>query len=781
MRRIFFVAGLALASIPLGCTQPPASPPKLAAVAPLPKPSLPPWIESVSPLAKAQSLAQIRVIFAKPVTNVESLEGDGPRSVLSHVRFEPALKGRFVVLTPRMIGFVADEALPTATRVQVTVTAGLRDVAGDTLDHDVSWTFETSPLEFSHLPTARVPDSQSTPPPVDLHPKLRVDANAPVDVASLADKARLSGPNGDVPVNVNLVPTPSPLPGAAVPEEFDPSHQTWTYELQPRSPLLRATEYALKIDPGVEPQTGNMATSGGFSGDVRTFGALLVVATPAPAPGRFAGGDPVVMFDNPIDPKTIDGNVTISPRVSPAPRVVPYTPVDATVGISVDPYALDPNHDYTITIGTGLKDIFGQSLQSAQTVAVHTGRFAPGIWAPSGSTVVPADANVELNFYATNLPEDRYRATFVAMTPQQLITQDSPVAILPSPAASWPLETLRNAAVDKQSVVRIPVRERLHARYGALGYGFFAQIGAQDGTTSSGLVQLTNLGIFGQWFPGHGVVMIQHLSDGAPVARASIELYRADPNGVAAPQSCASGVTDAAGEYDVRGVDLERCYAGARLDGAPAIGVVAREGADVATLRTGAWSGIYRYDVPGGWVGGAPLARGVIFSDRQMYQPGERAQLTGIAYYVKGSVVRADKNAAYSVVVQDPSNAIAQRAAVVTDRYGIFTLPLALSKTEALGYYTITATGSNGNVIAGSMRVAQFKPPNFKMSVSLSAASATSGNGVTASAKAAYLFGSPLQGGKAHAIVTRSFAQVAPHGWDDFTFGRQWFWPEQQP
>ena len=40
-----------------------------------------------------------------------------------------------------------------------------------------------------------------------------------------------------------------------------------------------------------------------------------------------------------------------------------------------------------------------------------------------------------------------------------------------------------------------------------------------------------------------------------------------------------------------------------------------------------------------------------------MYQPGERGEITGVAYYVKGKRVVADANATYNVTLTDPSNA----------------------------------------------------------------------------------------------------------------------------
>ena len=129
----------------------------------------------------------------------------------------------------------------------------------------------------------------------------------------------------------------------------------------------------------------------------------------------------------------------------------------------------------------------------------------------------------------------------------------------------------------------------------------------------------------------------------------------------------------------------------------------------------------------------------------------------------------------------DPNNAASSLGQVRTDAFGVFSLPIVFSKQQALGYYTVDAKGANGNDINGSLRVAQFKPPNFKLTLTLSAKSATAGKGVSASVAAAYLFGAPLQGGTTHAYVTRDVATLQPKGWDDFSFGPQWFYPEQTP
>jgi uncharacterized protein YfaS (alpha-2-macroglobulin family) len=769
---------IAIASLTMAaCSQGPPAPERLSLVAALPKPALPSWIASISPTKNAQSLAQIRVIFGKPVTAVDALDGDGPRDVLSHLRVEPSLRGRFVVLTPRMVGFVADQALPLATRVKVTITAGLRDLSGDTLNKDLAWTFETNALTFTDLPSATVAADQSTPTPVNLEPKIQIGANAAIDTASLASHATLEGGGRTIPLNARVVPTPTP-PAWAGPnsaEAFDASTASYSYELQPASALVPSTTYRLVIKPGVEPAVGNVATTSLFTGGIHTYDALAVIPTPTPANAngaRFADGDPIVGLNNPIDEKTIAGNVTISPQPSPAAKVS----LSGDSQLAIDPYALDQNAKYTVTIGTGLRDTFGQSFSSPQTVSVQTSNFAAGFWAPTETTLIPARSGVDVNFYATNLPGNAYRAAFASVGPLDILTQAGAPSALPSPSANWPKFTLPNAQTNKQSIVRVDVQSHLHSPYGALAYGF--DVDVSGSSPAMGMVQLTNLGVFSQIFPASGYVAVQHMDDGSPVAGAHVSILNLDGT---QPRSCATGTTDSLGTFTLALMDIERCSAGLSSGNSPTLGMSVTSGADVATLRLSDYSGVDRYDFNTSWASGAPASVGSIFPDRDMYQPGEHGVFTGVMYYVSGGDVHADTNASYKVTLSDPNGGKITIANVTTDAYGSFSLPYDFSKTQALGYYSINAVGSRGVVVYGGFRVAEFKPPNFKVDVAVDKDSATQGSTVATTASANYLFGAPMAGAKAHVFVTRSLAGLNPKGWDTYWFGRQWFWPEEAP
>lgn len=784
MRKVFVVLCVAGIAGLFACQSGGKTALRLAPIAGLPPPQLPPWIASIAPTKVAQTLAQIRVIFNKPIASVGALEGSGPAEVLAHLRIDPALAGTFVLYTPQMIGFVPEQALPIGTRVRITLTTGLHDLAGDRLQRDLSWTFETQSLAFRDLPSLGEDEYGDTPSPATLHPMLQVTANAQVDLASLAAHVTLVGGGASVPLAVTLESQPTPIPGSGATAAFDPSLDTWIYDLTPRNTLAKATTYRLVVAAGIEPANGNLPTVRAFGGAIRTYGALAIVPTPTPEPGtygqRFARGDPVVTFDNPLDPKSLTGNITISPAPQPSSSPAALEQYSPNV-IAIDPYLLAPRTTYTITVGAGITDVFGQRLGSPQSITIHTGDFTPGIWAPSGTNVFPNTTDVALDIYATNLPANTYRADYVRLSPAMLALEGAdPYSLLPSNAASWPLHAIAGAQPNRQSIVRVPLRALLGGSSGALVFGVSASPQGYA-MSSSGIVSLTNLGVFAQIFPSRAIVRVEHISDGSPVAGAAISLYRAGNAPSRTP--CAHSVTDVSGTAQIAGDSLEACYGGGSVYAgeAPPVMAVATVGDDWAYAFVDAWGGTENMDdFDTSWQSGTPLSRGTVFSDREMYQPGENGRITGIAYAVRNGTLTADRDVPYAVTITNPSGGTRSLGTVRTDAFGIFSLPISFGPNQPLGYYGIAAKG-NGNEIDGGLRVAQFQPPNFSLDLSIDHATALAGSRVAVTAKAAYLFGAPLSNAAAQINVTRQPATLAPPGWDEYTFGRQWFWPEEQP
>ncbi|MEA2690339.1 MAG: alpha-2-macroglobulin [Candidatus Eremiobacteraeota bacterium] len=777
-----------------GCNQhAPAKTEPLPTVSPLPAPSPSGLIASVAPVGDVETLAQIRVRFRDDLIPLERLESSDETAALAHFSIAPALPGRFRFLTPKMIGFEPDKAWPAATRVRVTIAKGLRDVRGHELGGDVSWTFQTAGIELDGLP-----GKEGDKAPRELRPKIELTSNTPLDRASLQAHAtvRASGKSNDAGIPLSIPPdtaTPNPQTSAdAMPEEqYDPSLRSWRYVLVPAHDLEKATQYDVVIDPGVLPRDGNRPSEFAARGTFRTFDVLRFegVSVTKQSGARFTSGQPKLSFTTPVDEKSI-GALALNP--APPKGSTPFAAF-GDEGVAINTSLLAPQTDYTVSIGADLKDTFGQTLGTAQTATFRTGDFAPDVWAPSGTNLFPASRDVRLNVVAVNAPPD-VRAVFRALRPTDVVlypdTSGSPERgdMLP-PRDAWP-HFDASGPKNVERTIEVPLRAKLGApgsavSGGALAYGVLAQLPKRDeSSVNAGVVQLTDLGAFAQWFPDGGMVRVHRIADGTPVAGAQVDVYpsQAESPAKSAAVACATATTSAAGVAAFARSAFAKCAATDKGNNeAPAFVTIVRKGADWSYVRTSEYSGAYAGDFYNGWSSATPLARGTIFSDRQLYQPGETAQMTAAGWFLVDGVLRRGVAPSYAITLEMPNDQKRDLGRRSLDAFGAFSIPVALPKDAPLGSYTMRASAGNGEEIVGYFRVAEFKPPNFKVDLALDHDIAARGGTIAATATNAYLFGAPLTGASTKFTVTRSPSSFTPKGREQFTFGRQWYWPEQQP
>lgn len=771
----------------------------LPEVAALPLPQLPNWIEQISPTGKADPLNQIRIIFKEPLIPLESLDNPDQQKLLNKFAITPALPGTFRFLTPRMVGFQADKAIPLATRVQVTLKAGLTDLKNHRLEEDLAWTFNTEPIQVSNLPGKEAYRGAGVEP-IGLKPNLNFTSNVELDLASLEQHLQLipSGKSQKVPLKVELA---KPETQTQNPEaEFNPASRTWDYALTPQRTLDKATQYQLQISTGVRPANGNLASEIPFTTQVNTYAPLAFEKLEyygqpdaAGTYGRFTEGSGQLKFNNALDAKSAEENITISPPPKEIPKLIRAYDNDSL--ISLNPWALEPNTTYTITVGANLKDKFGQTLGQPTKIQYKTSDVAGSLWIPTDFNIFPSGQDLQLNIETVNLPDSEYQADFRVVQPTDLVYVDSAYPrgngydLLSSPN-SW--QTF-NVSGEKNQVQISPVnlRQQLGGETGLLAYGIqaktnrYLQEGNSQWRTASyyGMVELTNLGVFAQWFPEMGMVRVHHLADGLPVGNARVEVYQSKTEASTFPQPtpCATGTTNAAGMLVLNRENIQQCAGGERFQDAPNLLVIAREGQDWAFTRTQAYSGVYGYDLNVGWQSNQPESRGIIFSDRRLYQPGEKAALTGAAYYLQNGEIRQDKNVRYAVTLESPDGKTQNLGNYSTNEFGTFSLEWNLEKNQPLGNYILRGKSESGVEISGELRVAEFKPPNFKVDLALNREFATVGDKVEANAQSNYLFGAPVAKGTVKYYVTRSPFEFTPKGWEKFTFGQRWYWPEERP
>jgi hypothetical protein len=785
-RRAFVLAAAALALFGAGCNlNGPAKPGPLAVVSPLPSPSPSAPLVAVAPVGDVGTQAQIRVRFSDDLIPLQRLESADETAILQHFAIDPALPGRFRFLTPRMIGFEADGAWPVATRVRVTIAKGLKDQKGRALDQDVAWTFQTDAVELDGLPSLKDPETA----PLALKPKIEITSNVALDRDSLSAHARARRTGDANDAGVALVVPPDTAKATATPaampeEQYDPALRNWHYVLVPDHDLAKGARYDVVIAAGVLPRDGNRPSESEFRGQFRTYDALRFEGVKTtPSGSRFANGQPELMFSTPLDEKSL-GALSLSP--APPKGATAFAALDGR-GVAVNTSLLSPQTDYTVAIGADLKDTFGQTLGTPQTAHFRTGDFAPDVWAPSGTNLFPASRDVRLNVVAVNAPPD-VRATFRALKPADVVAYSDPSSYEASPVLgardAWPRFDA-GGPKNQERTIEVPLRAKLGAPSGALAYGVSASLPrAEEPFTAAGVVQITDLGAFAQWFPDHGAVRVNRIADGAPVAGAQVQVYpsQAQAETKSAVAVCASATTGAGGVAAFDRAAFARCAAKDNgKNEAPSFVTIVRKGDDWTYVRSDESSGAYAGDFYNGWSGATPIARGTIYSDRQLYQPGETAQLTAVGWFLVDGVLRRGAAASYALTLEMPNDQKRDLGRHALDAFGEFSVPVSLPRNAPLGYYTVRATAGNGEEITGTFRVAEFKPPNFKVDLALDHEVASRGGSVTANATNAYLFGAPLTGASTRFVTTRSPASFVPKGREGYVFGRQWFWPQEQP
>ncbi|MDD1468516.1 alpha-2-macroglobulin family protein, partial [Dolichospermum sp. ST_sed5] len=247
---------------------------KLPVVESLITPKLPDWIEQISPLGDAKTNNQIRIRFKEALIPVESLDSPQQQNLLTKFVIWPPLPGQFRFLTPRMVGFQTDKAIPKATRVKITLKKGLADLKNHRLNQDFAWTFNTESIQITNLPGIN-PIEKAEVEPIDLQPKLQFTSNLELDLDSVQKHLQLipEGKKQGVSFKVELAKEETPESLDPL-EKFDASVRNWVYNLTPGQNLEKATSYRLTFSPGLLPANGNLRSDKEFVSKLATYSPL---------------------------------------------------------------------------------------------------------------------------------------------------------------------------------------------------------------------------------------------------------------------------------------------------------------------------------------------------------------------------------------------------------------------------------------------------------------------------------------------------------------------------
>ena len=659
------------------------------------------------------------------------------------VRLDPQPPGEWRWMDPRTLVFVPQgERMPMATAYRVEVPAGARASSGAALAHDVAFGFETpAPRLVGRHPEG----NQVRPDSVVL-----LEFDQPVEADAVL--ASISVTAGQQALGFRAATADELAADAIATRRAAGVPVGRMVALRPLTPLQFDTACSVTLDAGVRSLEGPRAT---------TSAVTWAFATPGPFGVRglnsgWRSGKPApgvtwrIELSNAVDAVSFkESMVNVEPPVDRLVVSVSGSYVHVTA-------ASRAGQCYHVTLAPALRDVYGQALGPSDSVPVDVGQPEPRLAILGGDHVIldPEGAPV-LAVRAVGL--DRVRVRVHAVGPQDWTTWQETqrrrwsdddlklpgervaelVLKVPGAGQTWADVEIGLAPwLDDglgQFVVSVEPKDRMSKR-------------DRRRLTAASWVQATRLGVDSLVDATTLRAWVTDLATGAPLSGATATL------------GAASAMSGEDGTCSLPLSDLPETVLAVQME------------RDLAVLPSHEWQGGWRRrDL-------APRAAWLAFDDRGLYRPGEQVRLKGWLRTLTGGPagdVAPAPDGLHEVTwtAWDAlTNEIASGSAPL-DGLGGFDITVDLPTTVDLGEARVELMAPGTRTWRHVFKIAEFRRPEYEVSLSMDPGRAIAGEVVTASARAGYFAGGPLRAAPVNWSVTATPARYNPPGWDRFTFG----------
>ncbi len=151
-----------------------------------------------------------------------------------------------------------------------------------------------------------------------------------------------------------------------------------------------------------------------------------------------------------------------------------------------------------------------------------------------------------------------------------------------------------------------------------------------------------------------------------------------------------------------------------------------------------------------------------IYTDRPVYRPGQTVYFKGIVRQIQGQDYVCPEPMTARVRVVDDEDDLIYSGSHQTNAFGSLHGRFQLPTTALPGRYTVSVF-CGGRPHEGSFWVAEYRKPEFEVSVDVEKPRYVRGETIRATVTATYYYGAPVSGGKVEWYVTKS---------------EYWYWPE---
>jgi methionine-rich copper-binding protein CopC len=297
--------------------------------------------------------------------------------------------------------------LASSTSYTITVTTGVKDVAGNALATNSTSTFTTADV-IPPTVVSRTPSDAATSVPLSTN--VTVTFSEPMDATTINSTSITVTPAGGGPAVAAAVTCNSPCTTAT---------------LDPAADLASSTSYTITVTSEVKDVAGNSLAAHSTSTFTTADVIPPTVGSRTPSDGETnvaVNTNITVTFNEPMDVATINStNITLTPTAGGAAVAATVTCNTPCTIATLDPTADLPSGmsgtSYTITVTTGVKDLAGNALAANSTSAFTTipDTTSPIVIAtsPASGSTVPAPGTVTVTFNEAMNPATISGTTFV--------------------------------------------------------------------------------------------------------------------------------------------------------------------------------------------------------------------------------------------------------------------------------------------------------------------------------------------------------------------------------
>lgn len=708
-------------------------------------------VSSVQPADGAVDVSpdsMILVIFNRPVVPLTSIEDQ--KGLPQPLTIEPALEGEGAWVNTSVYAFKPAKALAASTTYHVTVKAGLQDTTGGELTQDFTWSFSTAQAEVvSTEPAGEMiaPDSPIT-----------VTFSVAMDPASTEQAFSLRHEKS----------------GELVQGTFQWSEDGRQMFFQPKAMLRFGEEYRAAVDATARPVVGEGTLRAPAEWTFRVV-PLPAVKSTAPAPDAknvnpYDGVE--IYFTAPVVEKTIGPNLRIIPE--PTDVYTYYSEYEGRLWIS---FSKEPQTDYTIVLGAGISDRWGNHLPGDFTLRFRTGDYPPSLSLAGAGGIAgtynaywPAEVvlnhrNIEgvewalfrlsLENYLKFEGEDGWRAyeNFVPSERDLLYQGVLKFDTAPNALGRTKLSVTGEAGATLPPglyFLRVLPTDMTEKQRNEYVIRHVMIVSPYHLILKTGAVE--------------SLLWATDWKTGAPIRDVPVRLY--DEKG----QEIAAGRTDARGLFQASHPqqDVWRSVVAVLGDPTAPAGVINRRWSDgIAPWEFNLPS--ESYIIPY-WVG-------YLYTDRPIYRPGQTVHFKG--------VLRADADAQYSIPttiqsvlvrINDPQGNKVYEENLPLSQMGTFAGDFALAEEAALGYYYMEAVVPQASKeqqeysFGQSFQVAEYRKPEYEVSVTTDKDEYIQGDVINVAVQANYYFGGPVRNAKVQWTVLSQdyWFEYKGKGWYSF-------------